>query len=35
MIDKDNLKADESVGTFRWNSSVELLPIPPFDPELV
>ena len=28
MIDKDNLKADESVGTFRWNDSIELLDAP-------
>jgi hypothetical protein len=33
MIDQDNLKSDESVGTFRWNDSVELLPIANFLPE--
>lgn len=28
MIDKDNLKGDESVGTFRWNDSIELINVP-------
>ncbi len=28
MIDKDNLKSNESVGTFRWNDSIKLLDIP-------
>jgi hypothetical protein len=28
MIDKDNLKSNESVGTFRWNDSIKLIDIP-------
>ena len=28
MIDKDNLKKNESVGTFRWNDSIKLLDVP-------
>lgn len=28
MIDQDNLASTESVGTFRWNDSMELLPAP-------
>eukprot|EP00347_Sterkiella_histriomuscorum_P021824 403332639 len=28
LIDKDNLKSNESVGTFRWNDSVNLVNIP-------
>ena len=27
-IDKDNLKANESVGTFRWNDSMKLIDVP-------
>lgn len=28
MIDKDNLKSNESVGTFRWNDSITLINVP-------
>jgi len=28
LIDQDNLKKDESVGTFRWNDSIKLINIP-------
>ena len=28
MIDQDNLISTESVGTFRWNDSIKLLPAP-------
>jgi hypothetical protein len=28
MIDKDNLKKNESIGTFRWNDSIKLINIP-------
>ncbi len=31
LIDQDNLKKDESVGTFRWNDSIKLLNIPGID----
>ena len=34
LIDKDNLKKDESVGTFRWNDDVKLLPAPTFRKEM-
>ena len=30
----DNLKSDESVGTFRWSDSLELKPVPAWDPQL-
>jgi len=33
LIDKDNLKLDESVGTFRWNDSMTLLDAPDWHPE--
>lgn len=33
MIDKDNLKIDESVGTFRWNDSLQLLNAPEWKEE--
>ena len=33
MIDKDNLKMSESIGTFRWNDSMELLPAPEWKEE--
>jgi hypothetical protein len=33
-IDKDNLKLDESVGTFRWNNDMQLLPCPNFEPDM-
>ena len=33
MIDKDNLKMDESVGTFRWNDDMKLLPAPEWKDE--
>eukprot|EP00347_Sterkiella_histriomuscorum_P009367 403341486 len=33
LIDKDNLKSNESVGTFRWNDSVNLVNIPQFKAE--
>ena len=28
LIDQDNLKSNESIGTFRWNDSIKLLDIP-------
>lgn len=28
MIDQDNLKKNESVGTFRWNDSTKLIDVP-------
>jgi len=31
LIDKDNLKDEESVGTFRWNNSTALINTPPFE----
>jgi hypothetical protein len=31
LIDKDNLKMDESVGTFRWNNDTILPNNPSFD----
>ena len=33
MIDQDNLKIDESVGTFRWNDSIKLLDAPEWNDE--
>jgi len=33
-IDKDNLKRYDSVGTFRWNDSIQLKPVPAWDPQL-
>ena len=35
MIDKDNLKIDESVGTFRWNDSIKLLAAPEWKEEFL
>lgn len=32
MID-DNLQSEESVGTFRWNDSIQLVPAPAWKPE--
>ena len=31
MIDKDNLKSEESVGTFRWNNDLKLIDVPKYD----
>ena len=33
LIDKDNLKLDESVGTFRWNNSIKLIDVPEWKEE--
>ena len=35
LIDKDNLKLDESVGTFRWNDSMSLLNAPDWHPQFM
>lgn len=34
QIDKDNLKLDESVGTFRWNNDMTLLNAPTWSPSM-
>ena len=33
LIDGDNLKSNESVGTFRWNDSTKLIEAPEWDKE--
>lgn len=34
QIDQDNLKLDESVGTFRWNNDTVLLNAPTWEPQM-
>jgi hypothetical protein len=34
QIDRDNLKADESVGTFRWNNDLTLINAPSWNPKM-
>jgi len=34
QIDRDNLKADESVGTFRWNNDLTLINAPEWHPKM-
>lgn len=34
QIDRDNLKADESVGTFRWNNDLTLINTPDWNPNM-
>ena len=34
MIDGKNLKANESVGTFRWSDDLKLIPAPKFEKEM-
>lgn len=33
-IDQDNLKLDESVGTFRWNNELSLINAPKWNPDM-